>query len=123
MERLVEICCGSYEDALNAYYGRAKRIELNSALHLGGLTPSIASLKLTKKNTNLKIITMIRPRGAGFCYNDIEFEVMKEDARCMLENKADGIAFGCLNQDGSINEKQTKEMIRSEEHTSELQSR
>ena len=111
MERLVEICCGSYEDALNAYYGRAKRIELNSALHLGGLTPSIASLKLTKKNTNLKIITMIRPRGAGFCYNDIEFEVMKEDARCMLENKADGIAFGCLNQDGSINEKQTKEMI------------
>ena len=50
MERLVEICCGSYEDALNAYYGRAKRIELNSALHLGGLTPSIASLKLTKKN-------------------------------------------------------------------------
>ena len=111
MERLVEICCGSYEDALNAYYGKAKRIELNSALHLGGLTPSIASLKLTKKNTNLKIITMIRPRGAGFCYNDIEFEVMKEDARCMLENKADGIAFGCLNQDGSINEKQTKEMI------------
>ena len=102
MERLVEICCGSYEDALNAYYGRAKRIELNSALHLGGLTPSIASLKLTKKNTNLKIITMIRPRGAGFCYNDIEFEVMKEDARCMLENKADGIAFGCLNQDGEV---------------------
>ena len=111
MERLVEICCGSYEDALNAYYGRAKRIELNSALHLGGLTPAIASLKVTKKSTNLKIITMIRPRGAGFCYNDIEFEVMKEDARCMLENKADGIAFGCLNQDGSINEKQTKEMI------------
>ena len=56
MERLVEICCGSYEDALNAYYGRAKRIELNSALHLGGLTPSIASLKLTKKNTNLLTI-------------------------------------------------------------------
>ena len=56
MERLVEICCGSYEDALNAYKGKAKRIELNSALYLGGLTPSLASLKLTKKNTNLKVI-------------------------------------------------------------------
>ena len=110
MERLVEICCGSYEDALNAYKGKAKRIELNSALYLGGLTPSLASLKLTKKNTNLKVITMVRPRGAGFYYNDIEFEVMKEDARCLLENGADGIAFGCLNQDGSINEKQTKAM-------------
>ena len=54
---------------------------------------------------------MVRPRGAGFYYNDIEFEVMKEDARCLLENGADGIAFGCLNEDGSINEKQTKEMI------------
>lgn len=111
MERIVEICCGSYEDALNAYHGGAKRIELNSALHLGGLTPTLASLKLTKKNTDLKVITMIRPRGAGFCYNDIKFEVMKEDARYMLENQADGIAFGCLNQDGTINEKQTKEMI------------
>ena len=45
---MIEICCGSYEDALNAYHGGAKRIELNSALHLGGLTPSLASLKLTK---------------------------------------------------------------------------
>ena len=66
MERIIEICCGSYEDALNAYHGGAKRIELNTALHLGGLTPSLASLKLTKKNTNLKVITMVRPRGAGF---------------------------------------------------------
>lgn len=111
MEQIIEICCGSYEDALNAYHGGAKRIELNSALHLGGLTPTLASLKLTKKNTDLKVITMVRPRGAGFYYNDIEFEVMKEDARCLLENKADGIAFGCLNQNGTINEKQTKEMI------------
>ena len=55
MERIIEICCGSYEDALNAYHGGAKRIELNNALHLGGLTPSLATLKLTKKNTNLKM--------------------------------------------------------------------
>ena len=111
MNKIIEICCGSYEDAINAYAGKAKRIELNSALHLGGLTPSIASLVLTKKNTNLKVIAMVRPRGAGFCYNDIEFEVMKEDARCLLENGADGIAFGCLNKDGTIHKKQTQEMI------------
>lgn len=111
MERIIEICCGSYEDALNASQGGAQRIELNSALHLGGLTPSLASLKLTKKNTDLKVIAMVRPRGAGFFYNEIEFEVMKEDAQVLLENGADGIAFGCLNKDGSINQKQTKEMI------------
>ena len=111
MERIVEICCGSYEDALNSDRGGASRIELNSALHLGGLTPSLASLKLTKENTDLKVITMIRPRGAGFHYSDAEFEVMKTDTLLMMENHADGIAFGCLDENGCVNEKQTKEII------------
>lgn len=111
MERIVEICCGSYEDALNSDRGGASRIELNSALHLGGLTPSLASLKLTKENTDLKVITMIRPRGAGFHYSDAEFEVMKADTLIMMENHADGIAFGCLDENGCVNEKQTKEII------------
>ena len=31
----VEICCGSYYDTLQAWKGGAKRVELNSALHLG----------------------------------------------------------------------------------------
>ena len=74
MERIIEICCGSYEDALAAYHGGAKRIELNSALHLGGLTPSVGALVLTKRNTDLKVITMVRPRGAGFCYSDADIE-------------------------------------------------
>lgn len=111
MERIIEICCGSYEDALNAFEGKAKRIELNSALHLGGLTPSLATLILTKKNTDLKVICMVRPRGAGFCYTDAEFEVMKEDAKILMENGSDGLAFGCLDSKGNIDRKQTKEII------------
>ncbi|MFR7592178.1 MAG: copper homeostasis protein CutC [Longibaculum sp.] len=111
MERIVEICCGSYEDALNAYRGGASRIELNCGLHLGGLTPSLSTLILTKQNTDLKVITMIRPRGAGFCYSDEEFEVMKADAILMMEHGADGIAFGCLDQNGHIDIKQTQQMI------------
>lgn len=110
MEKIVEICCGSYEDALAAYRGGAKRIELNSALSLGGLTPSLGTLKLTKKNTDLKIIAMVRPRGAGFCYSESDFEVMKADAELLLQNGADGIAFGCLNEKGEIEENQTREM-------------
>lgn len=107
---MIEICCGSYEDAMNAYLGGAERIELNSALHLGGLTPSVGSLRLTKKNTNLKVICMVRPRGAGFCYNDIEFEQMMEDAKALLENGADGLAFGFLNEDCTINFARTTKM-------------
>lgn len=111
MEKMVEICCGSYEDALAAYRGGAKRIELNSALYLGGLTPSLGTLKLAKKNTGLKIIAMVRPRGAGFCYSGDEFAVMKEDAELLLQNGADGIAFGCLGKDGELEVSQTKELV------------
>lgn len=111
MEKTVEICCGSYFDALQAEYGGARRIELNSALHLGGLTPSLASLLKVKDNTHLEVICMVRPRGAGFCYSDEDFEVMKLDAEILLDNGADGIAFGCLDEEGDINIVQTREMI------------
>ena len=37
---------------MNAYHGGAKRIELNSALALGGLTPTIASGNVTAWTCN-----------------------------------------------------------------------
>ncbi|MCI5651380.1 MAG: copper homeostasis protein CutC, partial [Ruminococcus bromii] len=41
---MFEVCCGCTEDAVEAEAGGADRIELNSALFLGGLTPSIGTL-------------------------------------------------------------------------------
>ena len=102
-ESIVEICCGSFYDALQAAKGGAKRIELNSALMLGGLTPSTATLKLVKQNIpDLKVITMVRPRGAGFCYSREEFQVMEAECQELLEAGADGIAFGCLTENGNL---------------------
>ena len=45
---LFEVCCGCTEDAVQAERGGADRIELNSALFLGGLTPSIGTLEAVK---------------------------------------------------------------------------
>lgn len=111
-EPIIEICCGSYYDALQAFKGGAKRIELNSALMLGGLTPSTASLKLVKQNIpDLKVITMVRPRGAGFCYADEEFQVMKEECCELLEAGTDGIAFGCLKADGTLDREKNLHLL------------
>ena len=107
----VEICCGSYQDCLNAYHGGADRIELNSALFLGGLTPSIASLKLAKQEVEIPIVCMVRPRGAGFNYDESEIKVIFEDAKELLEAGADGLAFGFLNEDASIEVELTKKMV------------
>lgn len=108
---MLEICCGSYYDALQASAGGAGRIELNCGLQLGGLTPSLASLDLVKENCNLKVIAMVRPRGAGFCYQEEEFQVMLRECEELIRHGADGIAFGCLNEDASIDRERNKRMI------------
>lgn len=53
MQRMIEVCAGSYQDCIAAYQGKAKRVELNSALSVGGLTPSVASLVRVKKRNRL----------------------------------------------------------------------
>lgn len=111
MKRIIEVCAGSYYDVLQAHAGGADRVELNSALHLGGLTPSVASLVLAKRHTGMKIITMVRPRGGGFHYNEEDFETILADVNVMLENGADGIAFGCLDEHGNIDIEQNKQII------------
>lgn len=111
MNPIVEICCGSYYDARQAALGGAKRIELNAALMLGGLTPTPATVRMVKENLDLKVIAMVRPRGAGFCYLKEEMEVMERECRDVLEAGADGVAFGCLTADGSLDEESTRRML------------
>lgn len=106
----IEVCCGSYLDALEAYKGGASRVELCSSLFFGGLTPSLGAFLLTKKNTSLEIAVMIRPREGGFCYTDDEFELMLMDGEIFIQNGADALVFGFLNKDGSIDFDKTKKM-------------
>ncbi len=107
----LEICCGSLEDAKAAQAGGADRIELNSALYLGGLTPSLASLQTAKEHCTIPIVAMIRPRGGGFCYSEDEFRIMLKDAEILMQNGADGIVFGFLNPDGTLCTERTAQMV------------
>ena len=111
-QTVIEICCGSYHDALEAYRGGVNRLELNSALVVGGLTPTTATLKLIKAEIpQLKVICMVRPRGAGFCYTEEEFRVMEAECRELLEAGADGIAFGCLREDATLDYEKNKSLL------------
>lgn len=108
----IEICCGSFVDCLSAAScPEVDRIELNSALELGGLTPSLATLQNAKQYVRQKIICMVRTRPAGFVYSDMEKKIMLADARILLENGADGIAFGCLQENHEINQEFTAKMV------------
>ena len=109
---LLEICCGSAEDAIEAAAGGADRVELCSALFLGGLTPSLGSLLQVKAKTKIPVIAMNRPRQAGFCYSQAEFAVMERDAEIFIEHGADGIVFGILNADGTVDLERTRSICR-----------
>ena len=114
MKPVVEICCGSYYDARQAFLGGARRIELNSALMLGGLTPTVSTLRMVKEEMpDLKVIAMVRPRGAGFCYFPEDFKVMEAECRMLVENGADGIAFGCLKEDASLDAYKIQRMLET----------
>lgn len=54
---------------------------------------------------------MVRPRGAGFCYLQEEFAVMEKECREVLKAGADGAAFGCLKEDGSLDEERSKRLV------------
>jgi copper homeostasis protein len=99
---LLEICCGSIDDALQAQAGGADRIELCSALFLGGLTPSLGTLQYARQQLRIPIIAMVRPRGGGFCYTEAEFATMERDAETAIAHGADGIVFGILEPEGNI---------------------
>lgn len=111
MSILVEVCAGSIKDCMIAQKCGADRIELNSGLALGGLTPSFATLKMVKRTVTLPIMSMVRPRGGGFCYDAYESAVMFEDARNLIELGSEGIVFGFLKEDFTIHTQLTKEMV------------
>lgn len=101
---LLEVCITSPADAETAQYGGVQRLELNSALALGGLTPSVGTLVEVRASTTLPIIAMVRPRPGGFCYSAREFAVLCRDAEAMLAHGADGIAFAVLTAQGEVDQ-------------------
>ena len=109
---LMEVCCGSADDAIEAYRAGADRVELNSDLFHGGLTPTVGELLVARRETEgkLPIMTMVRPREGGFCYTDAEFATAVEDARQLLAAGSDGLVFGFLHQDGTLDRERTAQI-------------
>ncbi|HEU5451694.1 MAG TPA: copper homeostasis protein CutC, partial [Terriglobales bacterium] len=107
---LLEICCSSIDDAIEAERGGADRVELCSALFLGGLTPSLGTLLEAKSRLRIPIIFMVRPRSGGFCYTEAEFATMLRDAEAAVAHGADGVVFGILKPDGEIDRDRTHAM-------------
>ena len=110
MTRVLEVCCGSLDDALEAEAGGADRVELCSSLFVGGLTPSFGTIAETTRRLRIPAIVMIRPRGGGFCYSESEFAAMLSDAEAAVAQGVAGLVFGVLTADGAIDLERTQRL-------------
>ena len=115
MNYLFEACTANMASVGEAVLGGAKRIELCTALPLGGLTPSIGMLKLVRERyPQLTIHVLIRVREGDFVYREEEVAAMECDIKEALPY-ADGFVCGALLPDGEIDIPTMRRLMRAAE--------
>ena len=102
MATILEVCVDSYASAQAAIAGGADRIELCAALAVGGLTPYAELLRQIRKDSNINIRCLMRPRGGDFLYAQEEIQMMAEQIRQLKDLGADGFVIGCLTPEGNL---------------------
>ena len=113
MSYILEVCADSVRSAVAAQEGGADRIELCSALVIGGLSPSVSMFRQVKENTDIKVRVLLRPRFGDFCYDDYEFETLREEVAQFCELGADGVVIGILKPDGTLNMEQMEALVKA----------
>lgn len=108
---VLEIIALSADDCKAAEAGGANRIELCSAIELGGLTPSHGLIVESVGRTGLPIMAMIRPRTGGFCYHEAELAAMHSDIENAIDAGAAGVVFGVLSDHRTIDIARNKELV------------
>lgn len=97
-----EICANSVASCIAAQEGGADRVELCAGIPEGGTTPSFGMIWNARESIDIALNVIIRPRGGDFLYNESELAEMLFDISAAKELGVDGLVFGCLNPDGSV---------------------
>lgn len=102
-----EFCAENFTKIPQAIQKGANRIELCDNLAVGGTTPSTGVIEEVLAYAGehfVPVMTIIRPRGGNFVYNDIELKIMHTDLIEAKKLGTDGIVIGCLTEDGWLDE-------------------
>ena len=111
---IYEFCAENVTLLEKAMQVGARRIELCDNLAVGGTTPSYGVTKAAVElaaNYDTTIMTMIRPRGGDFDYNDLEIDIMLEDIRLTAQAGSQGVVFGALTADKKLDKANLEKLI------------
>jgi copper homeostasis protein len=101
----VEVCSTSLQGIKNAASAGADRVELCSALGVGGVTPSAGLIKEAVKLNVLPIHCLIRPREGHFSYTSEEVAVIEQDILTAKELGCKGVVVGALTPEFNLDVK------------------
>ena len=111
MDKILEVCVDSLASARSAIRGGADRLELCSALALGGLTPYTALLQQIREENDIPVRCLIRPRCGDFLYADDEIDMMIRQIPELKAAGANGFVIGCLTNDGFLDQRAMGKLI------------
>ena len=111
MNRLLEVCVDSLASARAAIRGGADRLELCSALAIGGLTPYPELLQQIRKESDIPIRCLMRPRAGDFLYQPEEIEQMAQQIHVLKNFGANGFVIGCLTPEGNLDAEAMQPLI------------
>ncbi len=114
-KKKIEICASGLGSAIEAEKGGADRIELCSALAVGGLTPSAGLIEETRKRLKIPIFPLIRCREGDFCYSSAEVEAMCRDIVFARNAGCEGVVVGALKPTGELDLTALRKMARAAE--------
>lgn len=115
MERILEVCVDSLASAQAAIRGGADRLELCSALSIGGLTPYSALLEQIRAESDIPIRCLMRPRAGDFLYTREEILQMAREIEMLRKAGADGFVIGCLTPDGDLDKDAMSPLLKAAE--------
>ena len=105
MKKVLEVGVDSLASARAAIAGGADRLELCSALSVGGLTPYTQLLRQIRSESSVPIRCLIRPRGGDFLYTAEELDMLRRQIEELRTAGADGFVIGCLTPDGELDKR------------------
>ena len=102
MAKVLEVCVDSLASVRAALRGGADRLELCSALAVGGLTPYEALLRQIRAESDIPVRCLMRPRAGDFLYAPEELEMLRGQILQLKAAGADGFVIGCLDARGNL---------------------
>ena len=102
MAKILEVCVDSLASARAAISGGADRLELCSALAIGGLTPYVELLQQIRTESDIPVRCLMRPRAGDFLYTPEEIQMMATQIGMLRKAGANGFVIGCLDAEGNL---------------------